>query len=140
MTEGMSYEEMIESLLDEVHEFTPELLVIAVGMMIVEVSKACNSVDWIDIITRLRARNSRIFLLSMSIKDPKSFIAALPHIPEKEFPYQLYVCIHGEEEYKKELIHEGITHEKNLARFSETGLLVMRSGTELSRMTKAEFN
>ncbi len=87
----------------------------------------------------LRQLDSRTFLIALHTTGMDQFEAKLPNT-DRLFPYHLWTEVNGEQAAFIKIVEEGISPDQNFERLSETGLLVLKRGTQLSRSLKAHLN
>lgn len=72
--------------------------------------------------------------------DIRDYYAWLPHSGDYNYDYRLWIIINRPEEYESLLEKLHVTPEENLLRLQDTGVLVPKEGTDLSKASNAGLN
>ncbi len=109
------------------------------GQGLIEIHKTFGKLNLQEIEKMLRQTNSRTFLIGLNIEGMDQFDAKLIGT-DRYFPYYLWTEVNWEQAALRKLVEEGITPDQNFERLSETGMLVLRKGTQISRALNAPLN
>lgn len=110
------------------------------GRMLAEISKELRVAPLAEIEAHFRSKGSDTYFIGLDAKEMPEFESQLPHSGDKEYPYYLWIEVNGAEEAKKVLEMHGLSEEENRGRLGETGMLVPKEGTTVSRRVHARDN
>jgi hypothetical protein len=140
MSDNPELESDITFLLDQAHRLHPRLHSLAMGQAIVEIAhKWQQHFSLVQIEQKLRERKSRIFIVALPIEQAPNYVARMPHLDE-DLPFYLWFCVNGYIEYHTKLQEEHMSHEDNLARFTQSGMLVPKPNTDVDRLFRGIGN
>jgi hypothetical protein len=112
----------------------------ATSQVLIDISVQFKKMNLGEIDRLLRSKGSQTFFVAKPVSDLPDFKARWPHSADKEYPYYLWICVNGPEEYADELAREELSSDENKSRLGETGLLVAEKNSTSSRILHSANN
>lgn len=139
MTERDSFSERaaISSVLKQIEPFKDAGLI---GQAIVAIGQEFGRVDLQEIDKILREQNSETYFVALPIEELPEYEAKMPPTPDVTYPFYLWMCVNGMQEYQETLRSRGLSHDENLSRLPNTGMLMPRKNSPTARRMNAPLN
>ncbi len=113
-----------------------------VARMIADASRLfdINPIKEIENILREAKSDTYLIALPMTDDDKDKFDSMMPNSMTETYPFYLMICVNGEKEAKAVMMEHELDPRQNLANLEQTGVLVPKEDTPLSRATQAPLN